>query len=62
MATCIKRGWSSMSLLLIIQNPAGQSGKELSLNGVSMTNSTSLQTLSMITSLNEKQFLNTIVI
>ena len=51
-----------MSLLLIIQNPAGQSGKELSLNDVSMTNSTSLQTLSMITSLNEKQFLNTIVI
>ena len=31
MATCIKRGRSSMSLLLI--NPAGQSGKELSLNG-----------------------------
>ena len=27
MATCIKRGRSSMSLLLI--NPAGQSGKEL---------------------------------
>ena len=49
-----------MSLLLI--NPAGRSGKELSLNGVSMTNSTSLQTLSMITSLNEKRFLNTIVI
>ena len=31
MATRIKRGRSSMSLLLI--NPAGQSGKELSLNG-----------------------------
>ena len=29
-----------MSLLLI--NPAGQSGKELSVNGVSMTNSTAL--------------------
>ena len=41
MATRIKRGRSSMSLLLI--NPAGQSGKELSLNGdVSITNSTAL--------------------
>ena len=32
MATRIKRGRSSMSLILLI-NPAGQSGKELSLNG-----------------------------
>ena len=41
MATRIKRGRSSMSLLLI--NPAGQSDKELSLNGdVSITNSTAL--------------------
>ena len=41
MATRIKRGRSSMSLLLI--NPAGQSGKELSLNGdVSITNLTAL--------------------
>ena len=41
MATRIKHGRSSMSLLLI--NSAGQSGKELSLNGdVSITNSTAL--------------------
>ena len=48
MATPIKHGSSYMSLLLI--NLAGQSGKELSLNGVSITNSTALSTLSMISS------------
>ena len=38
MATRMKRGRSSMSLLSLV-NPAGQSVKELSLNGVSITNS-----------------------
>ena len=50
MATHIKCGKSSMSLLLI--NPACQSGKELSLNGVSITTVIQplCQMLSMITS------------